>query len=93
MLIPHSFGQEKGEESVGNKKTPNSSIPSGRKYFKCHSFRHIDSDCPNRKIITLVEYHSDGGVDEAYDEPKYYEDEEEVTYVDHGLSIVLQYRR
>ena len=82
--------QEKGEESAGNKKIPNSSTPSGRKCFKCHGFGHIASDCPNRRIVTLVEDHSDGGEDETDDEPKYDDDEEEITYADHGLSIVLQ---
>ena len=38
----------------------------------------------------MVEDHSDGGVDEADDEPKYDEDEKDVTYIDDGLSIVLQ---
>ena len=38
----------------------------------------------------MVEVHSDGEEDEANDEPKYDDDEEEVTYADHGLSIVLQ---
>ncbi|XP_065017690.1 transposon Tf2-1 polyprotein [Musa acuminata AAA Group] len=82
--------QEKGEESAGSKKTHNSSTPSGRKCFKCHGFGHIASDCPNRRIVTLVEDHSDGGEDETDNEPKYDDDEEEITYADHGLSIVLQ---
>jgi len=27
-----------------------------RRCFKCQGFGHIASDCPNRKVITLVEY-------------------------------------
>ena len=37
----------------------------------------------NGRIVTLVEDHSDGGEDEADDEPKYDDDEEEITYADH----------
>ncbi|CAL9078812.1 unnamed protein product [Musa textilis] len=68
--------QDKGKGSVSSKQTPNSSTPSDRKCFKCHGFRHITSDCPNRRIITLVEDHSDEEENEVDDKPKYDDDED-----------------
>lgn len=47
---------------------------SSRKYFKCHGFGHIASDCPNRKIISLVEEELEDNAEEQVEE----ESEEEL---------------
>ncbi|KAG5556557.1 hypothetical protein RHGRI_006977 [Rhododendron griersonianum] len=32
-----------------------SSNPSSRRCYKCQGFGHIAADCPNRKVVSLVE--------------------------------------
>lgn len=83
--------QKKGEGFVDRKQTSNSSTSSCQKCFKCHGFRHIASDCPNRIILTLVEDHSDREGDEGRNELEFDDEEEEVTCADHGMSIVVQW--
>jgi hypothetical protein len=60
---------------------------SSRKCFKCHGFGHIASDCPNRKIISLVEEELE---DNAEEEQVEKESEEELTYTDQGESLVIR---
>jgi hypothetical protein len=59
---------------------------SSRKCFKCHGFGHIASDCPNRKIISLVEEELEDNAEEQVEE----ESEEELTYADQGESLVIR---
>ncbi|PKI58108.1 hypothetical protein CRG98_021487 [Punica granatum] len=63
----------------------NTSSTISKQCFKCRGFGHIASECPNRKIISLVE--------EANDEPVYdtYNDEEnEVEQEEEGVKIILE---
>jgi hypothetical protein len=69
-------------ESPAGSNRPNTSN-SNRKCFKCHGFGHIASDCPNRKMISLVEEDLE---DELVDEGS----EEEWTYADQGESLVIR---
>lgn len=56
--------------------------------FKCQGYGHIVSDCPSRRIITLVEEESDG-IDEA-DVENPSDDDKEVTYAGQGDSLILR---
>ena len=47
--------QVKSDGASGTKQQQPTSNPRGRKYFKCHGFGHIASDCPNKKVVDLVE--------------------------------------
>jgi len=47
---------------------------SNRCCFKCQGLRHIASDCPNRRIITLAEWDA---IREEDKEEEQKEDEEE----------------
>ena len=47
--------QVKSDGANGTKQQQPTSNPRGRKYFKCHGFGHIASDCPNKKVVDLVE--------------------------------------
>jgi hypothetical protein len=55
--------------------------------LKCHGFGHIASDCPNRKMISLVEEDLE---DDVEDEPVDDESEEEWTNEDQGESLVIR---
>ncbi|KAL9441531.1 hypothetical protein AB3S75_020098 [Citrus x aurantiifolia] len=76
-------------EVGGNLKQPAStSNTNSRRCFKCQGYGHIASDCPNRRIITLVEEESDG-IDET-DTKNPSDEEKEVTYADEGESLILR---
>ncbi|KAL5823431.1 hypothetical protein ACOSQ4_021331 [Xanthoceras sorbifolium] len=84
----------KGEGMVSKQQQqPSSSNTNSCKCFKCQGFGHIASECPNHKIISLVE--EDGVKDDLAPELKEdeYENEEimeGVTYGDNGASLVIQ---
>jgi hypothetical protein len=73
-------------ESPAGSNRPNTSN-SNRKCFKCQGFGHIASDCPNRKMISLVEEDLE---DDVEDEPVDEGSEEEWTYADQGESLVIR---
>ncbi|KAL6176103.1 hypothetical protein ACLB2K_052739 [Fragaria x ananassa] len=63
------------------------------KCFKCSGLGHIASDCPNRRIVNLVEElgeSSSAGLDDmpTYDDYRD-QDEGEITWSDHGESLVI----
>ena len=61
-----------------------------RQCFKCHRFGHIASECPNRRVVALVEEYE---VDEEDDEEAIesdHEDKDEITMPDHGTSLVVR---
>ena len=47
----------------------------GKKYFKCHGYRHPQADCPNRKTLTIREVEEILAIEEATSE-KEVEDED-----------------
>jgi hypothetical protein len=51
---------------------------SSRKCFKCHGFGHIAPNCPNRKVILLIEEDLEDNEDDPVEE----ESKEELTYAD-----------
>jgi hypothetical protein len=75
----------KNEAPAGSNR-PNTSNSNG-KYFKCHGFGHIASDCPNRKMISFVKEDLE---DDVEDEPVDEGSEEEWTYADQGESLVIR---
>lgn len=66
---------------------PSSNTNSARKCYKCQGYGHIASDCPNRKVVTIIE-------DENEDEEELHNEEgeiDEVTeYADVGEALVIQ---
>ena len=65
---------------------PNPTTISTRRCFRCQGFGHIASECPNRKVVTLMEWQTEK------DEEKEEEEEEvaeEVTGADKGEMLVL----
>ncbi|PKI65306.1 hypothetical protein CRG98_014270 [Punica granatum] len=58
--------------------------------FKCRGFGHIAAECPNRKIISLVEEANDEPVYDTYDDEENEVEQEEVTYGDQGKALVIQ---
>ncbi|KAK0594953.1 hypothetical protein LWI29_002093 [Acer saccharum] len=82
--IPKSTSKDDG--AVANKPQPSSSNASSRRCFKCQGFGHIASECPNRRIVSLVEEENEEEMEED-SKADYYNDQEEgeeVTYADHG---------
>ncbi|PKI58170.1 hypothetical protein CRG98_021428, partial [Punica granatum] len=55
----------------------------------CRGFGHIASECPNRKIISLVEETNDEPVYDTYDDEENEVEQEEVTYGDQGKALVV----
>ncbi|KAL3503374.1 hypothetical protein ACH5RR_037823 [Cinchona calisaya] len=77
----------KGETNTAGSSRPNTSN-AHRKCFKCQGFGHIASDCPNRKIVSLME---EDILEEAEEEPIYDEGhEEDIIYEDHGEALLDQ---
>ncbi|GKU97098.1 hypothetical protein SLEP1_g10278 [Rubroshorea leprosula] len=65
-----------------------------RKYFKCQGFGHIASDCPNRRVVTIIggeiqEASEDELEKEQNDETESPQLEEELIPADHGESLVV----
>ena len=48
---------------------------NNRRCFKCQGLRHIASDCPNHKVITLAEWSAVKEVFEEEEKEDNYEDE------------------
>ena len=61
-----------------------------RKCFKCHGFGHIASECPNRRVVALVEEYE--AKEEVVEEEIEYdhENKDDLTMPNHGTSIVVQ---
>ncbi|PKI52817.1 hypothetical protein CRG98_026765 [Punica granatum] len=68
----------------------NTSSTISKQCFKCRGFGHIASECPNRKIISLVEEANDEPVYDTYDDEENEVEQEEVTYGDQGKALVVQ---
>ncbi|KAK4489910.1 hypothetical protein RD792_000558 [Penstemon davidsonii] len=73
-------------EIINNSTRTKSNSPNSRKCFKCQGFGHIASECPNRKIVSLVEENFD---EELEEETNKEEDENEITFGDQGESLII----
>ena len=72
-------------------KPQQESTSMSRQCFKCHGFGHIASECPNRRVVALVEEYEaeeEEDVEEAIESD--HEDKDELTMPDHGTSLVVQ---
>ena len=72
-------------------KPQQESTSKSRQCFKCHGFGHIASECPNRRVVALVEEYEaeeEEDVEEAIEFD--HEDKDELTMPDHGTSLVVQ---
>ena len=46
-------------------------------------------ECPNRRVVALIEKDYEDDVDENIEEEKAVEEEAKIMYTDHGLSIMV----
>uniref|UniRef100_A0A2N9ICK2 RNA-directed DNA polymerase n=1 Tax=Fagus sylvatica TaxID=28930 RepID=A0A2N9ICK2_FAGSY len=79
-----------------NEATSGSNRPvisnTNRRCFKCQGFGHIASDCPNRKMVTLVEEDMEMEDEDDFspETNEHVAEEEEITYADRGEALVVQ---
>ena len=71
-------------------KPQQESTSKSRQCFKCHGFGHIASECPNIRVVALVEEYEaeEEDVEEAIESD--HEDKDELTMPDRGTSLVVQ---
>ena len=74
---------------------PNPTPMSARRCFKCQGLGHIASECPNRKVVTLMEWQTEQNEGKKEEEEEAVEEEEEevaeeVTGADEGEMLVLR---
>ena len=77
-------------------KPQQESTSKSRQCFKCHEFGHIASECPNRRVVALVEEDEAEEEDVERDELRMnlhefdHGDKDELTLPNHGTSLVVQ---
>ncbi len=78
-------------EATSDSNRPITSNTSCR-YFKCQSFGHIAFDCPNRKMVSLVEddMEMENEDDFSPETNEHVAMEEEITYVNRREALVVQ---
>ncbi|XP_017984225.1 PREDICTED: uncharacterized protein LOC108663577 [Theobroma cacao] len=81
-------------KTLNHKETTSTRAPNvNKKCFKCQGFGHITSDCPNRRIISLVEEEvmEEPSLEEVDDELEIFNNEEiEEVSADHGKALVVR---
>lgn len=78
------------QNTKDNNSKPAPQSKSTIKCFKCQGFGHISSDCPNRKVFTIIEGESHELLEEESEadiEPMY---DEDCTPADHGELLVVR---
>ena len=80
----------KNEATSGSNRPITSN--TNRRCFKCQGFGHIASDCPNRKMVTLVEEDMEMEDEDDFllETNEHVAVEEEITYADRGEALVVQ---
>ncbi|KAK0590976.1 hypothetical protein LWI29_033915 [Acer saccharum] len=89
--IPKTAAAKPKNEATSGSNRPITSN-TNRRCFKCQGFGHIASNCPNRKMVSLVEEEMEMEDEEDFS-PETNEDvavEEEITYADRGEALVVQ---
>ena len=73
-------------------KLQQESSSKSKRCYKCQGFEHIASECPNKKVVALVEEDEakEEDVEDGVESGHVQEDEEELTMLDHGISLVAQ---
>uniref|UniRef100_A0A2N9EGL5 RNA-directed DNA polymerase n=1 Tax=Fagus sylvatica TaxID=28930 RepID=A0A2N9EGL5_FAGSY len=89
--IPKTAAAKPKNESTSGSNRPVTSN-TNRRCFKCQGFGHIASDCPNRKMVTLVEEDMEMEDEDDFspETNEHVAEEEEITYADRGEALVVQ---
>lgn len=75
----------KGEGGTGQKTSSNSH--ASRRCFKCQGYGHIASECPNRKVVTIIEDAIEEDEETNHEEG---EIEEFIEHADEGETLVIR---
>jgi hypothetical protein len=89
--IPKTAAAKPKNEATSGSNRPVISN-TNRRCFKCQGFGHIASDCPNRKMVTLVEEDMEMEDEDDFspETNEHVAEEEEITYADRGEALVVQ---
>ncbi|XP_057522136.1 probable receptor-like protein kinase At5g39020 isoform X2 [Amaranthus tricolor] len=99
---PHSYSKAHSQDSTAlqnnnskqplsmpNTPKPNTNSFTPRRCFKCQGLGHISSECPNRKMVNLVEFddHQEENEEDFCDDAEL---DEEIIYPDEGELLVMR---
>ena len=89
--IPKTAVAKPKNEGTSGSNRPTTSN-TNRRCLKCQGFGHIASDCPNRKMVSLVEEDMEMEDDNDFspETNEHVIEEEEITYADQGEALVVQ---
>ena len=85
---PTTRTSSKNDGVYNQKKQNNASNTNSRQCFKCQGYGHIASECPNRRIMTLVEKEDEEEMENNHTEPE--EENDDITYEDEGETLILR---